>query len=85
MTSNETSGEVLLPVRIAGTGSYVPEKILTNHDLEKMVDTSDDWITSRTGIKERRIAAEDEYTSTWPPMQARTLWIKLASAVKILS
>ena len=44
-------------------GAYVPEKILSNSDLEAMVDTSDDWITKRTGIKERRIAAEDEYTS----------------------
>jgi len=51
------------PVTIAGTGSYLPEKILTNADLEKMVETSDEWITSRTGIKERHIAAEDEYTS----------------------
>ncbi len=42
--------------RIAGTGSYVPEKVVTNHDLEQMVDTSDEWITTRTGIKERRIA-----------------------------
>jgi len=48
---------------IASVGSYVPERVLTNADLEKMVDTSDDWITSRTGIKERRIAASDEYTS----------------------
>jgi 3-oxoacyl-[acyl-carrier-protein] synthase-3 len=48
---------------IAGIGSYVPEKILNNHDLEKMVDTSDEWITTRTGIKERRIAAKDECTS----------------------
>lgn len=48
---------------IVGVGSYVPSKILTNHDLEKMVETSDDWITTRTGIKERRIAAEKEYTS----------------------
>ncbi len=48
---------------IAGTGSYVPEKILTNQELEKLVDTSDEWITSRTGIKERRIAADDEATS----------------------
>ena len=45
------------------SGSYVPARILTNADLEKMVDTSDEWITSRTGIKERRIAAEDEFTS----------------------
>ena len=44
-------------------GAYVPEKILTNFDLEKMIDTSDEWITKRTGIKERRIAAEDESTS----------------------
>ncbi len=48
---------------IAGVGSYVPAKILTNHDLEKMVETSDEWITTRTGIKERHIAAKDEFTS----------------------
>lgn len=48
---------------IAAVGSYVPERILGNADLEKMVDTSDDWIVSRTGIRERRIAAQDEYTS----------------------
>ena len=48
---------------ITGVGSYVPEKILTNAELEKMVETSDEWITSRTGIKERRIAAKDEFTS----------------------
>ena len=50
-------------VCIAGTGSYVPEKILTNEDLAKIVDTSDEWILSRTGIRERRIAAEGEFTS----------------------
>lgn len=50
-------------VSIIGTGSYVPERILTNAELEKIVDTSDDWITSRTGIKERRIAADGEFTS----------------------
>ena len=44
-------------------GSYVPENILTNNDLEKMVDTSDEWIVKRTGIKERRIADKDEVTS----------------------
>jgi 3-oxoacyl-[acyl-carrier-protein] synthase-3 len=48
---------------ITGVGSYVPAKILTNADLEKMVDTSDEWITTRTGIKERRVAAKDEFTS----------------------
>ncbi len=50
-------------VCIAGTGSYVPEKVLTNADLEKRVDTTDEWIVTRTGIRERRIAAEDEFTS----------------------
>jgi 3-oxoacyl-[acyl-carrier-protein] synthase-3 len=44
-------------------GSYVPQRVLANAELEKMVDTSDEWITSRTGIKERRIAAPNEYTS----------------------
>ena len=46
-----------LRAKITGTGSALPEKILTNADLERMVDTSDEWITARTGIKERRIAA----------------------------
>jgi len=49
--------------RIIGTGSYLPEKILSNHDLEKMVDTSHDWIFSRTGINERHIAGENELAS----------------------
>lgn len=53
----------MLRARIIATGSYAPEKKLTNSDLEKMVDTSDEWITERTGIKERRIAAEDQSTS----------------------
>lgn len=48
---------------IAGVGSYVPERVLTNADLEKMVATTDEWITSRTGIKERRISAKDQFTS----------------------
>ncbi|MBE9567256.1 MAG: ketoacyl-ACP synthase III [Proteobacteria bacterium] len=48
--------------RIAGTGSYLPEKILTNADIEKMVDTTDEWIRSRTGIEERHIAADGQYT-----------------------
>jgi 3-oxoacyl-[acyl-carrier-protein] synthase III len=55
----------MLRSRITGTGSSLPEKILTNHDLERMVDTSDEWITSRTGIKQRRIAVEGEFTSTF--------------------
>lgn len=49
--------------KIIGTGSYLPEKVLSNHDLEKIVDTSDEWILTRTGMKERRIAKEDEFTS----------------------
>ena len=48
--------------RIAGTGSYLPEKVLTNADLEKMVETSDDWIQERTGIRQRHIAAEGQTT-----------------------
>ena len=50
-------------VGILGIGHYVPEKVLTNFDLEKMVDTSDEWITERTGIKQRHIAAPEEATS----------------------
>src|SRR5213595_2914469 len=61
--SNPRSNKALRTVSIVGTGSYVPEKILTNSDLSRIVDTSDDWITTRTGIKERRIAAKDEMTS----------------------
>ena len=49
--------------RIAGTGSYLPEKFLTNIDLESMVETSDEWITDRTGIKKRHIAGDDETTT----------------------
>ena len=50
-------------VKILGTGSYFPKKVLTNADLEKMVDTSDEWITTRSGIRERHIAEKDEVTS----------------------
>jgi hypothetical protein len=49
--------------RIAGTGAYVPEKVLSNLDIEKLVDTSDEWIRERTGIGERRVAAEGEASS----------------------
>src|SRR6201993_3870703 len=61
--SNPRSNKTLRTVSIIGTGSYVPEKVLTNEDLSRMVNTSDEWITTRTGIKERRIAAKDETTS----------------------
>src|SRR2546421_7375057 len=57
------SGKARRTVSIVGTGSYVPDKRLTNADLTRIVDTSDEWITTRTGIKERRIAAKDEQTS----------------------
>ncbi|MBM3845565.1 MAG: ketoacyl-ACP synthase III [Verrucomicrobia bacterium] len=59
------------PCSIVGVGSYVPDRVLTNADLEKMVETSDDWITSRTGIKERRVAAENEFTSDMAAAAAR--------------
>lgn len=57
--------------RIAGTGSYLPEKILTNQDLEKMVDTTDQWIRERTGIEKRHIAAEGETTCDLAEQAAR--------------
>src|SRR3954452_21309767 len=48
---------------VVAVGSYVPERVLSNGDLEKMVDTTDDWIISRNGIRERRIAGQEEFTS----------------------
>jgi len=57
--------------RISGTGGYLPEKVLTNHDLEEMVETSDQWITDRTGIKERHVAAEGETTCDLAEKAAR--------------
>lgn len=54
----------MIYARIAGTGSYLPEKIVTNHDLAKTVNTSDEWIQERTGIKRRHIAGDDETTSS---------------------
>src|SRR2546423_11758790 len=61
--SSPHSHKTLRTVSIVGTGSYVPDKVLTNADLSRMVDTNDEWITTRTGIKERRVAAKDETTS----------------------
>ncbi|HTL28728.1 MAG TPA: beta-ketoacyl-ACP synthase III, partial [Tepidisphaeraceae bacterium] len=61
--SNPRSVKPQRTVSIVGTGSYVPERRLTNEDLSRIVETDDKWITSRTGIKERRIAADDECTS----------------------
>jgi len=59
---------------IRGLGYYVPERILTNADLERMVDTSDEWITTRTGIKERHIAAPGEATSDLACTPPRRRW-----------
>lgn len=59
------------PCSITGVGSYLPERILTNADLEKMVETSDEWILTRTGIRERRIAADSEFTSDMAAEAAR--------------
>ncbi len=56
---------------IIGTGSYMPERVMTNEDLSKIVDTTDEWITTRTGIKERRVAAPDEATSDMASNAAR--------------
>ncbi len=52
-----------MPSRIIGTGSFLPDRVLTNADLEKIVDTNDEWIVTRTGISERHMAADDEATS----------------------
>ncbi|MEN9654026.1 MAG: 3-oxoacyl-[acyl-carrier-protein] synthase 3 [Chlamydiota bacterium] len=57
--------------KIIGLGSYLPERVLTNRDLEQMVETSDEWIVSRTGMKERRVARSDEYTSDMGLQAAR--------------
>ena len=64
-SSKETAGtpSPLFRTRISGTGSYLPEKLLTNADIEKLVDTNDQWIRERTGIEARHIAADDQATS----------------------
>ena len=62
------------PIRgatIVGTGMYVPERVVTNHDLEAIVDTSDEWIVERTGIRERRFSAPGEVTSDLAVIAAR--------------
>ena len=57
--------------RIVGTGGYLPDKVLTNHDLEQMVETSDEWIVERTGIRSRHIAAQDQTTCDLAEQAAR--------------
>ena len=64
-------GASLIHSQILGTGAYAPKRVLTNKDLESMVDTTDEWITARTGIKERRVAAEGEDTSDMAVVAAR--------------
>jgi 3-oxoacyl-[acyl-carrier-protein] synthase-3 len=61
----------LICSRISGTGGYLPQRVLTNADLEKMVDTSDEWIRTRTGIRKRHIAADDETTCDMSEQAAR--------------
>lgn len=64
MTDSATTTRIEAPARVAGFGTFVPERILSNADLERMVDTSDEWIVQRTGIHERRIVSDGEYAST---------------------
>lgn len=70
--------------RIIGTGVYLPKKILTNADLEKMVETSDEWIVTRTGMKERRIASSEEHTSTMGALAANEALIAASLSAKDL-
>ncbi|CRX39401.1 beta-ketoacyl-ACP synthase III [Estrella lausannensis] len=69
---------------IRSIGSYIPEKVVTNKDLEKVVDTTDEWIVQRTGIRERRIAAQDEYPSTMGAKAAREALAKAGIAASDL-
>lgn len=71
MTHPRTSRPHLRTVSITGVGSCVPERVLSNGDLERMVETSDEWITTRTGIRERRIAADGQATSDLATEAAR--------------
>ncbi|SFF02811.1 3-oxoacyl-[acyl-carrier-protein] synthase-3 [Bacillus sp. OV194] len=59
--------------RLTAIGTYVPEKVLTNEDLQKLVDTSYEWIVQRTGMKERRVAGENELLLHWQLKQFRIL------------
>ena len=71
--------------RITGTGSYLPSKIVTNFDLEKTLDTSDEWITTRTGIKERRILKDPgKATAYMSSMAVKKLLKKMLKKVSSL-
>src|SRR5262249_42859119 len=67
---------------VLGCGSYLPSRVLTNAELSRMVDTSDDWITQRTGIRERRIAAKGETTSDMALAAARAALAAAGAAAK---
>ncbi|RDK96829.1 3-oxoacyl-[acyl-carrier-protein] synthase III [Enterobacillus tribolii] len=71
----------MMYTRILGTGSYLPEQVRTNADLEKMVETSDEWIVTRTGIRERRLAGADEDVSTMA-YEAAKLALEMAGVSK---
>ena len=73
------SSRTVRTVSIVGTGAYVPEQIMTNEDLTKIVETTDEWITTRTGIRERRIAAKDQPTSD---LAARAAQAAFATSVQ---
>ncbi|WP_206110042.1 ketoacyl-ACP synthase III [Paenibacillus albicereus] len=64
MNRTRPAGALSTPARITAIGSYVPDQVLSNADLERMVDTNDEWIVQRTGISERRIAADGQFTSS---------------------
>ncbi|PMB35983.1 3-oxoacyl-ACP synthase, partial [Fischerella thermalis CCMEE 5319] len=66
----------MIPIKLSALGIYVPTKVMTNHDIAKIVDTSDEWIRTRTGIIERRIAAPEENTSTLATAAARQVLSK---------
>jgi len=70
-SASSAAPTTIRPVAIAGTGSYAPARVMTNHELEKLVQTSDEWIRTRTGMIERRIAAPEEATSDLAAEAAR--------------
>ena len=69
--------------KILGTGSYLPSQVRSNADLEKMVDTSDDWIVTRTGIRERRIAAENETVADMGAIAAQDIRVYYDGIVSV--
>ncbi len=74
-----------MAARIVGVGKSLPEKVLTNAEIERMVETSDEWIVDRTGIRERRIAAAHERPPAWAPPPAAWRCRPRASAPRALT